>query len=142
MINILSILLLIIIGFANGIAVGAGFLALLTLLKIIPRLIQLSGNKSKTKLFIFPIVFGTVFGTYLSFTTYHVHLSPIFLGLLGLFQGIFTGMLAASLAEVLNVFPILSRRIRLEKHIKSLMMAVVFGKVFGSLFHWLFFVKL
>lgn len=138
----LLIIWLVILGFSSGIAVGTGFIALLTLLKIIPRLIQLSGNRSKTKLFISPIIFGSLFGSYLSFTNQHFHLPTLFLILFGAFQGIFVGMLAASLAEVLNVFPILSRRVRLEKDIKTLMMALVFGKVFGSLFHWLFFAKL
>jgi len=35
----------------------------------------------------------------------------------------------------------LSRRIGLENYIRVLLMAVVFGKIFGSLFQWLYFVK-
>src|SRR5690625_537038 len=141
MINMLSLFCQILIGFASGIAVGGGFIALLTMLKIIPRLLQLSKNSNNSRIFIFPIIIGTLFGTYLSFTHNQYNFPLIILVLFGIMQGIFTGMLAASLAEVLNVFPILSRRIRLERHIKTLIMAVVFGKMFGSLFQWLVLVK-
>jgi stage V sporulation protein AB len=49
-------------------------------------------------------------------------------------------MLAAGLTEVVNVFPILAKRIRLDKQIIMLVMAIVLGKIFGSIFQWLFFI--
>jgi stage V sporulation protein AB len=53
----------------------------------------------------------------------------------------FIGMLAAALTEVLNVFPILAKRIGLGDKIVILLMAIVFGKIIGSLFHWIYFVN-
>jgi stage V sporulation protein AB len=50
-------------------------------------------------------------------------------------------MLAAALTEVLNVFPILAKRIGVDGKIAILLMAFVFGKVFGSLFQWIYFVN-
>ncbi|AHA58148.1 stage V sporulation protein AB [Geobacillus genomosp. 3] len=49
-------------------------------------------------------------------------------------------MLAAALTEVLNVWPILAKRIGVDDKIVILLMAIAFGKVAGSLFHWLYFV--
>jgi stage V sporulation protein AB len=49
-------------------------------------------------------------------------------------------MLAAALTEVLNVFPILAKRIGIADKIVILLMAIVFGKVAGSLFHWPYFI--
>ena len=43
-------------------------------------------------------------------------------------------MLAAALTEVLNVFPILAKRLGIQEKIIYLMMALVFGKIVGSLF--------
>jgi len=62
----------------------------------------------------------------------------VILSFWGLFHGIFIGMVAAALVEVLNVFPLLSRRLHLENYMLALLMALVFGKVIGSLFQWFF----
>lgn len=58
----------------------------------------------------------------------------------GLLAGMFIGMLAAALTEVLNVLPILAKRIGFGSKIIILLMAIVFGKIAGSLFHWLYFI--
>jgi stage V sporulation protein AB len=57
-------------------------------------------------------------------------------------DGIFNGMLAAALTEVLNVFPVLSKRIGIQEKIIYLLMALVLGKIAGSLFQWIYFVDL
>ncbi len=49
-------------------------------------------------------------------------------------------MMTAALTEVLNVWPILAKRIGVDDKIVILLMALVFGKIFGSLFHWIYFV--
>jgi len=130
------------IGFSTGLATGAGFVALLTLLNIVPRLIQVSRTKKFLKVYIFAVISGTLVGTILSFSQISWHQSNVILIIWGLFHGVFNGMLAAALAEVLNVFPILFRRIQLDRYRLILFMAIVFGKVFGSLFQWIIFVKL
>nr|MBT3116200.1 stage V sporulation protein SpoVAB [Streptococcus oralis] len=61
--------------------------------------------------------------------------------ILGIFCGTFIGMLAAALTEVLNVLPILAKRVGIEGKIVVLLVALVLGKVIGSLFHWIYFVK-
>ncbi|SFA72878.1 stage V sporulation protein AB [Lentibacillus halodurans] len=129
------------IGFAAGIAVGGGFVAFLTVLGVIPRLIQLSKTNRFIPIYIASIILGSLFGIYLSFAGISWNQSFILLILWGTFHGIFNGMLAAALTEVLNVFPILSKRIRLENKLLWLLMAIVFGKIAGSLFQWTIFVK-
>jgi stage V sporulation protein AB len=129
------------IGFSGGLAVGCGFVAFLTLLGIIPRLIQLSKSLHLIKVYTACVVIGAVIGTYLSFASITWYQPKILLAIWGLFHGIFNGMLAAALTEVLNVFPILSKRINLHNKIIILMMAVVFGKILGSLFQWTILVK-
>lgn len=139
--NVLTSLFEIIIGFASGIAVGCGFIAFLMVLGIIPRLIQLTKTQQHMKLFTVCIIAGSVFGTYLSFTTIPWKLPIIMLCIWGGIHGIFNGMLAAALTEVLNAFPIISRRIGMEQRLLWLLMAFVFGKIFGSLFQWLVLVR-
>ncbi len=128
-------------GFASGLAVGCGFVALLTVLGIIPRLVQLSKSAHLIKSYTGAVIAGTLFGTFLSFSDITWNQPNGTLLLWGTFHGIFNGMLAAALTEVLNVFPILSKRLRIDQYLKSLLMAFVFGKVAGSLFQWLIFVQ-
>src|SRR5699024_2052635 len=88
------------IGFSSGIAVGAGFVAFLTLLGIIPRLIQLTKTTKFIKVYTACVIMGTLFGTYLSFTSTIMKQPLIVLSFWGVFHGIFVGMLAAALTEV------------------------------------------
>ena len=48
------------------------------------------------------------------------------------------GMLAAALTEVLNVFPVLAKRLGIDGKIIILIMAIVLGKIFGSIFQWVY----
>ncbi|SES81685.1 stage V sporulation protein AB [Oceanobacillus limi] len=137
LVNALQVL----IGFSGGLAVGGGFVAFLTVLGIIPRLIQLTKGNGLIKVLIGCVIVGSIFGTYLSFTGVAWD-QPLFMLLIwGLLHGVFNGMLAAALTEVLNVFPIITKRIRLERQLLWLLMAVVFGKIVGSLFQWLVLVR-
>ena len=139
---IISILIVVFIGFAGGLSVGAGFVAFLAVLGIIPRLTQLSKTIKMIHLYEWGIVFGAIAGTFASLRDPTFFLPTLLLIPLGLLGGAFVGMLAAALTEVLNVFPILAKRVGIEEdRIKILIMAIVLGKVFGSLFHWIYLVN-
>lgn len=129
------------IGLAGGLAVGAGFVAFLTVLGIIPRLIQLSKSSRYTKWYEASVVLGVLMGTFLTFNDVPFSFPDLLSSVWGLFHGVFIGMLAAALTEVLNVFPILARRIGLERSLLWFLMAIVLGKITGSLFQWTIFVK-
>ncbi|MRG86467.1 stage V sporulation protein AB [Salinibacillus xinjiangensis] len=129
------------IGLASGLAVGAGFVAFLTVLGIIPRLVQLSKSHRYIPKYETSVISGSLFGTLLSFSSIVFHVPIIIEMVWGLFHGIFIGMLAAALTEVLNVFPILAKRIGMDGQILVFLMAIVLGKIFGSLFQWVIFVK-
>ncbi|RLQ95038.1 stage V sporulation protein AB [Falsibacillus albus] len=128
------------VGLAGGLAVGSGFVAFLTVLGIIPRLTQLTKTMKMIHYFEGAVVAGALIFGWFSLRDTTFSLSPLILIPIGLGSGIFTGMLAAALTEVLNVFPILAKRIGIDDRIIYLLMAIVFGKVLGSLFHWIYFV--
>lgn len=130
------------IGFSGGLAVGGGFIAFLMLLNIIPRLLQISQTKHLLNVYISCVILGAFAGTYLSFTDHSIGQSSLFLSVWGIFHGIFNGMLIAALAEVLNIFPIISKRIGMKRYLYAFLMAIVFGKVIGSLFQWLILITL
>jgi stage V sporulation protein AB len=129
------------IGFASGLIVGTGFVAFLTVLGIIPRLIQLSKSNIYVKPYEASVITGALFGTFLSFADVMFQVPTILIMVWGSFHGVFIGMLAAALAEVLNVFPLLTKRLGIDNHIIWLLMAIVLGKICGSIFQWTIFVK-
>lgn len=135
----ISVLFIILIGGAGGLAVGAGFVAFLTVLGIIPRLTQLTKTMNLISLYEWAVVMGALLGTVGSLRDPILNFSPYITIPLGITGGIYIGMLAAALTEVLNVLPILAKRVRVDDRIISLLMAIVLGKVCGSLFHWIFF---
>ncbi len=137
----IKVILVVFIGLAGGLAVGAGFVAFLTVLGIIPRLTQLSKTMKMIHWYEWAIVLGAIVGTFSSLRDPSLSLSALWLVPLGLSGGVFVGMLAAALTEVLNVFPILAKRVGIEERIVILIMAIVFGKIFGSLYHWIYFVS-
>ncbi|RUT36132.1 stage V sporulation protein AB [Paenibacillus zeisoli] len=133
----LSLVLSIFLGLAGGIAVGGGVIALFVVLDIIPRLAQLSRSYDKVHWYEGAMVSGSVVGTVADFWNFKLYLhSEIINGWIGLLNGIFIGMLAAALTEVLNVLPILAKRLHMRRYLFGLLLAMVFGKVAGSLFEW------
>jgi stage V sporulation protein AB len=136
----MKVLLVIFIGLAGGLSVGAGYVAFLTVLGIIPRLTQLSKTMKLVQSYEWAAVLGAVVGTVAVLQEPHLHLPAFILIGLGIAGGIFVGMMAAALTEVLNVWPILAKRIGVEDKIVILMMALALGKIAGSLFQWIYFV--
>ncbi|MFC0188396.1 stage V sporulation protein AB [Fictibacillus aquaticus] len=139
----IKVLVLFFIGLGGGIAVGSGLVAFLTVLGIVPRLMQLSKTYEATRSYEWSIISGSVLGGWmilaghtLSFPAGTLLLVPI-----GLFCGVFVGMLAAALTEVLNVLPILAKRVGFGQKILLILMAIVLGKISGSLFHWIYYVN-
>jgi stage V sporulation protein AB len=139
---IVNSFILIIIGLAGGLVVGSGYVAFISVLGIIPRLTQLTKTYKYIHVYEFAIILGTVILGWMSLRDTILFQSEYWLIPIGLFCGVFIGMLAAALTEVLNVFPILAKRIGFGDKIIMLLMAIVFGKIIGSLFHWMYFVNL
>ncbi|WP_181349997.1 stage V sporulation protein AB [Thalassobacillus sp. CUG 92003] len=137
----MTILVEIIIGFSAGVAVGTGFVAFLTVLGIIPRLMQISHSVSHIHSYELAVMTGVMFGIYLSFGDVPFSFPIVMLIVWGALHGIFIGMLAGALTEVLNVFPLLAKRIGFEDQVFILLMALVLGKIAGSLFQWVIFVN-
>lgn len=130
------------IGLSSGFAVGAGFVAFLTVLGVIPRLTQLTKTICYIHYYEWAIVTGVVIGTWLGLQEIKLYWTQWTLLPIGLADGVFNGMLAAALTEVLNVLPILAKRMGIQEKIIYLMMAIVFGKMIGSLFQWIYFVDI
>lgn len=140
MISALQNLFIAVLGIGGGLAVGSGLVALLIVFDLIPRLAQLTNAFRLSIWFETAIISGALYWTFADFMDWRLSLTaPLVLSGAGLFDGIFVGMLAAALTEVMNVLPILAKRLQLSRYIIGLLMAMVLGKTLGSLFDWLVF---
>ncbi len=138
----ISILLVMLIGLGGGLAVGSGFVAFITVFGILPRLAQLTKTHAFILVYEWAIVAGALAGAWFSLDDIFFTFSEYVLIPLGFAAGMFIGMIAAALTEVLNVLPILAKRIGVGEEILRILTAIVLGKIFGSLFHWIFFINL
>jgi hypothetical protein len=129
------------IGLSAGLAVGIGFVAFITVLGLIPRLMQLTRTQSMVPHYELAVALGVIGGSFFSLLEPAPGILPPFLmAFSGLFYGAFVGMLAAALTEVLDVIPITAKRIGMEEKLLYLLMTMVIGKMAGALFHWVYFV--
>ncbi|WP_325176786.1 stage V sporulation protein AB [Paenibacillus alkalitolerans] len=127
------------LGLASGLAVGSGLVAFLVVLDVIPRLAQITGSTGRGPSLELAVVLGALYWTCADLFDWNLGFPMWLLGFAGIFTGAFIGTVAAALTEVLNVFPILARRLRMDGYISRLLAAMVLGKVLGSLFEWLAF---
>ena len=115
------------LGLASGLAVGSGLVAFLVVLDVIPRLAQITGMTSRGGDLELAVVTGAVFWTCADLFEWRLGGPEWVLIGVGLLTGGFIGTVAAALTEVLNVFPILARRLRMEGQMQWLLAAMVLG---------------
>lgn len=124
-------------GFASGIAVAAGVFAFIAAIGLIPRMAKRTQTQKWIPFYEDVTVLGGLFGTTAMFIDYRLPSWKWLVGAFGLLTGIFVGVLAMALTEVLNVMPVMMRRLRLTKGLQWLIVAFALGKVGGALLYFL-----
>lgn len=130
-------LFLIVFGLSSGIMVGAGVIALLILVGIIPRMAQISNTKAFISFYEKILIIGTLLGSFISIQNISISIGRIGVLVSGLAYGIFIGFLSSGLAEVLDYIPITSRRLKIPTiYLKYIIISLLIGKVIGSFIGW------
>lgn len=129
--------LVLFIGLCGGLATGAGYVAFITVLGVIPRLVSMTKSASRLPAYELALIAGVLVGTIFHISGFHIAVPVVLTAVVGLLSGLFIGMAAAALTEVLNVFPILARRAGLYSDTNALMLAVALGKTAGALVQWI-----
>lgn len=132
-------LLLIVIAFGGGLTVGSAAAAFITILQIVPRLVQITNTKKQIKIYQLNIAISFVLFVVIYFSNFHMNLPKIIVILIGLLSGTFIGLLSSALAEVLNVIPVMSKKLKIKDNLRYVIWALMGGKVSGSLYFWLFY---
>lgn len=122
------------IGLCGGLLVAGGLFAFFALVGVVTRL---AAGTATAKCLLFyedMALLGCTAGNLLFLYKFSIPLGNIFLALYGIGAGVFTGCLAAALAEVINMLPVLSERVSLKKGMTGIMLMFALGKLAGSLF--------
>ena len=128
MMGFFSVAARILIGFASGLVISGGVFAFIVIIGIVPRLAQKTRTGRYIYLYEDMISLGGI--------DVSIPISQVGNILSGFFYGIFVGTLAISIAEVLDVIPILCKRVQLTKKISYLMLMLALGKCAGALVYF------
>jgi len=133
----LKIAIAVLIGLGTGIVVSGAVFAFITIVGVVPRLAQKTKTERHIKVYESAIIGGGVFGTLTGVVDFSLPIGNIPVVVISFANGIFFGALAMSLAEVLNVIPILTRRGRLQHGMMYFVLAIALGKLVGALLYFL-----
>ena len=137
-IMIINKILLIWVAFGAGFAVAGGFIAFISLIGIVTRLAGLTKTANAIPAYENSMAMGLILFNILSLYLPNLRWIPEILALLiihigSFLTGIFAGCLAGALAEVVNIIPIFSRRVKLRKGFPYMVKAAAVGKCIGCL---------
>lgn len=130
-------LLLGFIGFSAGLTVAAGLFSFIISLGVISDFADRTHTGRHVLFYETCVAVGGSLGNIFMIYRIPLELGYVPLALFGLLAGIFSGCWAMALAEILNMFPILIRRIRLIKCIPYIIVSLAIGRGLGALlFFW------
>jgi len=138
MLETFKVAVTIMLGFGSGIVISGAVFAFITIIGVVPTIANKTGTSKHAKFYEEAIMIGGILGCVGTFFELSLPLPSIFVIVLGFCTGVFYGVLAVSLAEVLNVIPILTRRFKVGKGMFFFIMAIALGKLFGSILHIVF----
>lgn len=123
------------VGISFGAAVAAGLFAFITTVGVVTRLA--AGTKTAKHMMMYETIaiIGVTAANLIDLFQWEFEGGIILRAVCGLFFGVFVGCLAAALAEVVNVFPVMARRIKLKVGMAWLVLAFALGKGFGAWYH-------
>ncbi len=126
------IVLVALVGLAEGVAVGAALAALVVLLAVAIRLAVVTGTETWVTSYQWALVFGALAAAAYEVWPYSLH-GPLVLAVLaGLAMGTFIGLVVAGLAETVGSLVLAGHRLGLRRYLPLLVVALVLGKAVGA----------
>ena len=137
MMETLKIAVAMLIGLGTGLVVSGAVFAFITIIGVVPRFAQKTRTDRYVKIYESAIISGGIFGTLTGVVQLSLPIGAIAVAFISVSNGIFFGALAMSLAEVLNVIPIMTRRTRIQHGMTYFVLAIALGKFVGALIYFL-----
>ena len=125
--------LLALIGLSAGITVAAGLFSFVISLGVVSDFADRTHTGRHVLLYETSIALGGILGNIFIIYQIPVRAGGVLLAGFGLLAGIFAGCWAMALAEILNVFPIFIRRVKLIKCIPYMILSMAVGRGVGAL---------
>ncbi len=126
------------LGLVAGFITSAGIFAFVTIIGVLTRLSLRTGTANHILHYEDLVVLGVAFGNSINLFSIHVPLGIVGFIFFGFFTGCYVGCLAVALEEVLQVFPIISHRIKLKSGVSILVLLLALGKLAGTLYELIF----
>ena len=132
-----SQILLAVIGLSFGAAVAGGLFAFIVELGVIADFADRTHTAEHILLYEDSTALGGIVGTILFVFYLPIPYGSWIVPIFGLFGGIFVGCWSMALAEILNVFPIFIRRIKITRYISAFIISMALGRGVGSILYFL-----
>lgn len=125
--------LLAVIGLSGGVAVAAGLFSFIVELGVVADFADRTHTGEQIMFYEDCVALGGIMGNLIYVFRIGLPLGTPFLAVTGLFAGIFVGCWAMALAEILNVFPVFMRRLKIVRYISAFVISMALGKGLGML---------
>lgn len=130
-------ILYIIIGLAGGSVVAGGLFSFIISVGVVSRIVARTRTAKRVKMVEDIVVLGGTIGNLYYVFCWKLPIGVVGLLLYGIASGVFVGCLAVSIAEVLQVIPIFSKRIRLNFGMREIIVSFAIGKAIGTIVYLL-----
>lgn len=131
-------IILAVIGISGGLVVAGGLFAFIIGLGIAADFADRTNTADRILLYEDCVALGGIVGNLVSVFQIHIPYGAWLLPIFGALSGVFVGCWAMALAEILNLFPIFLRRLKIVRYISVFILSIAIGKGIGS---FLFFYK-
>ncbi|MBY0759628.1 stage V sporulation protein AB [Sellimonas caecigallum] len=125
-------IILAVIGVSAGAAIAGGLFSFIIGLGVISVFADRTHTGKNILLYEDSIALGGIIANIMYIFQIPIPHGEVLLPLFGLFSGIFVGCWAMALAEILNIFPIFIRRIKLFRAIPWIIIGMALGKGVGA----------
>lgn len=129
--------LLAVIGISGGVAVAAGLFSFIVELGVVADFADRTHTGEHILLYEDCVALGGILGNLVYVFQIRIPLGNPLFAVYGIFAGIFTGCWAMALAEILNVYPVFMRRLKIVRYMTAFVISMALGKGLGAgLFFW------
>lgn len=126
-------LTLLITGLSAGITTAGGLFAFIVGLGIVSDFADRTHTGAHVMLYEDSVAMGGIAGGILSIFQFPIPLGRWVLAFFGMLAGVFVGCWAMALTEIINIFPIFIRRLKILKGIPWLILGMALGRGVGAL---------
>lgn len=130
-------ILIILVGLAGGLAIGASITAFFVVLGVTARIIKWSKREEYLVFYQISLVLGALLSCLVYFFDFTIKYLDFFTVPLGLLMGIFVGTIISALTETLDIISVAANKLSITKLVYLIVVVILLGKIIGSLVFFL-----